>query len=192
MPQEEPGIVIDQILKHPLIVHVPLVLIPVAVLLTALDFARPRYGLRYVALALLCIGVAGAVLAAATGENAEHQAEQVMPTVASIRAAGGVPRAIAGGSLLETHAKLGELTRNVYALLLVTEAGLIVVTAPAFAGLRRGRAVPARLARLGRGLWLLAAVAGLALIVLTGHYGGSLVYNHGVGVARSGSMAFTP
>jgi len=179
--QKQEGRAFDQIWSHPLIVHIPLELISGAVLFAAIDFIRPRYGLRSVALALL---VSGVVLAAASGEAAQHQGEQLMPTVGALR--------VAGGSLLESHAKVGETTRNVYAVLLMLDGGLLFATEPAWARLRRGRSLPQRLAGFGRGFWLLAAVAGLALIVLTGHHEGTLVHNHGIGVARAGNLGRTP
>ncbi|MFN8569874.1 MAG: hypothetical protein U0Z44_20610 [Kouleothrix sp.] len=60
-----------------------------------------------------------------------------------------MPQAIAGGSLLETHAQLGEMTRNLYGLLLIVEAGLFVLTEPALARLRGARTLPAGIARTG-------------------------------------------
>ena len=174
----------DQAALHPLIVHAPLVLLPAAVLFTLLSFFFPKAGLRLAAILLLAGGVATAVLATETGEAAEHRAEQAMPELEDIQATGTVPQAIAGGSLLETHAQLGEMTRNLYGLLLIVEAGLFVLTEPALARLRGGRTLPAGIARIGRGVWTAAAIAGLAIVVLTGHYGGKMVYEHGVGTAR--------
>lgn len=169
---------------HPLIVHAPLVLIPAAVVFTLLSLFWSKGGLRIAAALLLAAGVATAVLATETGEAAEHRAEQMMPELEDISDPGSVPQAVAEGSLLETHAQLGEMTRNIYGLLLLIEGGLLFLTEPMFARLRGGRSLPAGVARLTRGLWTTAAVAGLALVVLTGHYGGKMVYDHGVGTTR--------
>ena len=108
---------------HPLIVHAPLVLIPAAVVFTLLSLLWAKGGLRLAAVLLLAAGVATAVLATETGEAAEHRAEQLMPDLEDIRDAGVVPQAVAEGSLLETHAQLGEMTRNIYGLLLLIEGG---------------------------------------------------------------------
>lgn len=169
---------------HPLIVHAPLVLIPAAVVFTLLSLLWAKGGLRLAAVLLLAAGVATAVLATETGEAAEHRAEQLMPDLEDIRDAGVVPQAVAEGSLLETHAQLGEMTRNIYGLLLLIEGGLFVLTEPMFARLRGGRSLPVSLARISRGIWAAAAVAGLVVVVLTGHYGGKMVYDHGVGITR--------
>lgn len=169
---------------HPLIVHAPLVLIPVAILFELLHLLVPKAGLRIAAVLLLAGGVAGAVMATETGESAEHRAEQVTPSAEDIAVPGFVPQTVAEGNLLETHAKLGELTRNLYGLLLLVEAGLLAASAPALARLRGGWSLSGAVARVTRGAWMLVAVAGLAVVVLTGHYGGTLVYSHAVGVPQ--------
>lgn len=179
---KERNLVPDTIWSHPMLVHVPLVLIPVAVVFALVDLARPRHRLRIVALALLLGGVGGAVLAASTGEEAQQKAEAAAPAVDRIMVGGQVPRTLGNGALLKTHAQLGELTRNLYGALLFVEAGFIFAVTPAFARFRRGWTLSPRVERVGRRAWMAVAVAGLAIVVLTGHYGGSLVYDHGVGV----------
>jgi uncharacterized membrane protein len=169
---------------HPLIVHAPLVLIPVAIVFQLLHMLMPKAGLRIAAILLLAAGVGGAILATETGESAEHRTEQVSPGADQITAAGVVPQTVAEGNLLETHAKLGELTRNLYVVLLLVEAGLLAATLPALARFRGDWSLSAGVARIARGAWMLVAVAGLAAVVLTGHYGGQLVYSHGVGIPK--------
>jgi uncharacterized membrane protein len=169
---------------HPLIVHAPLVLIPVAIVFQLLHVLVPKAGLRIAAILLLAGGVGGAILATETGESAEHRTEQVSPGAEDISVSGFVPQMMAEGNLLETHAKLGELTRNLYGLLLLVEAGLLAATLPAFARFRGGWSLSNGVARFARGAWMLVAVAGLAAVVLTGHYGGTLVYSHGVGIPK--------
>lgn len=169
---------------HPLIVHAPLVLIPVAILFELLHLFVPRAGLRLAAVLLLAGGVAGAILATETGESAEHRTEQVSPGADQISVPGFVPQTVAGGNLLKTHARLGELTRNLYGLLLLVEVGLLAASAPALARFRGGWSLSAGLARITHGAWMLVAVVGLAAVVLTGHYGGALVYNHAVGIPQ--------
>jgi uncharacterized membrane protein len=170
---------------HPLIVHAPLVLLPVAVLFSVLSLFFPRAGLRLTAILLLVGGVLGAILATETGEAAEEQAEDVTPAVKSISDAGRVPLAVADGNLLETHAQLGELTRNLYGLLLLVEGGVVLASTPVLARFRRGWTLPARTERITRWLWTLVAVAGMVVVVWTGHYGGKLVYEHAIGVTPS-------
>jgi uncharacterized membrane protein len=174
----------DLAAMHPLIVHAPLVLIPVAILFQFLHLLAPKAGLRIAAVLLLAGGVAGAILATETGESAEHRAEQILPEAEDITVSGFVPQAVAQGKLLKTHERLGDLTRNLYGLLLVVEAGLLAASAPALARFRGGWSLSAGVARIARGAWMLVAVAGLAAVVLTGHYGGTLVYSHAVGVPQ--------
>jgi uncharacterized membrane protein len=166
-----------------------LVLIPVAIVFQLLHLLVPKAGLRIAAVLLLAGGVGGAILATETGESAEHRTEQVSPGADKIMAAGVVPQAMAEGSLLETHAKLGELTRNLYGVLLLVEAGLLAATLPALARFRGGWSLSDVVARLARGAWMLAAVAGLAVVVLTGHYGGTLVYTYGVGIPKQAAVS---
>jgi uncharacterized membrane protein len=176
---------------HPLIVHAPLVLIPVAIVFQLLHLLVPKAGLRIAAILLLAGGVGGAILATETGESAEHRTEQVSPGADEITVAGVVPQAVAEGNLLETHAKLGELTRNLYGLLLLVEASLLAATLPALARFRGGWSLSAGVARIARGAWMVVAVAGLAVVVLTGHYGGTLVYSHGVGIPKQAAVPTT-
>jgi uncharacterized membrane protein len=174
----------DPAALHPLIVHAPLVLIPVAILFELLHLLVPKAGLRIAAVLLLAGGVAGAILATETGESAEHRAEQIMPEAEDITVPGFVPQTVAQGKLLKTHERLGDMTRNLYGLLLLVEAGLLAASAPALARFRGGWSLSAGVARIARGAWMLAAVVGLVVVVLTGHYGGTLVYSHAVGVPR--------
>jgi uncharacterized membrane protein len=173
----------DSASLHPLIVHAPLVLIPVAILFELLHLVVPKAGLRIAAVLLLAGGVAGAVLATETGTSAEQHAEQVAAD--QIPADGFVPQAVADGKLLETHARLGELTRNLYGTLLLVEGSLLMASAPALARFRRSWSLSARIERLLRGAWMSIAVVGLTVVVLTGHYGGLLVYDHAVGTVRA-------
>jgi uncharacterized membrane protein len=173
---------------HPLIVHAPLVLIPVAIVFQLLHLLVPKAGLRIAAILMLDGGVGGAILATETAESAEHRTDQVSPGAEDISVSGFVPQTMAEGNLLETHAKLGELTRNLYGFLLLVEAGLLATTLPALARFRRDWSLSAGVARIVRGTWMLVAIAGLAVVVLTGHYGGTLVYEHGVGIPKQAAV----
>lgn len=177
---------------HPLLVHVPLVLLPAAVAFMVLDMLRPGRGFRLTAVLLLIAGVGGATIAAASGEAAEHAARQALPRVRQIAVSGVVPSVLGQHSLLETHAALGELTRNLYGLLLLAEGGIIVLSAPVLARFRRGFTLPATWRRTARGVWVTVAVAGIVLVVFTGHYGGKLVYDHGVGTQNGPAAVQAP
>jgi uncharacterized membrane protein len=170
---------------HPLLVHAPLVLLPCAVLFRLLHTLLPKSGLRVAAILLLIGGVGLGLLAKESGEAAEHQAERASSAVEDITVAGAVPEFVAGGSLLETHAQLAEATVVVFSVLLLVEIGLFFLSAPFFARWRGNLGLSLGIQRIAGGLWLAVAIASLALVVLTGHYGGKLVYEHGVGVTPS-------
>ena len=74
-------------------------------------------------------------------------------------------RALYCGGSLSQHEWIGaELTRNIYALLLVIECGLVFFSEPFFERWRRGRTLPSGLNRGVCALWM----AGVA-VVLAGH-----------------------
>ncbi len=170
---------------HPLIVHAPLVLLPCAVLFRVLHAFFPKAGLRVAAILLLIGGVGLGMLAKESGEAAEHQAERVSGEIEDIQVTGSIPNLVADGSLLETHAELAETTVLVFGLLLLAEAGLFFLSEPWFARWRGKLALSGGLQRALGGIWMLVAVASIALVVLTGHYGGKLVYDHGIGTANA-------
>ena len=173
---------------HPIFVHVPLALLPAAVVLRIAHAVFPRAGLRIAAILLLLAGVGFGLLAKESGEAAEHRAEQASRSVEDIRVAGSIPQLVADGSLLETHAELAEMTVLIFGLLLAAEAALLFLSYPAFARWRGTFSLPLPAQRIAGGLWIALAVASLALVVLTGFYGGKLVYEHGVGVAQTSSQ----
>ena len=172
---------------HPIFVHLPLALLPAAVGLRIAHAVFPRAGLRIAAILLLLAGVGFGLLAKESGEAAEHRAEQASRRVEDIRVAGSIPQLVADGSLLETHAELAENTVLIFGLLLAAEAALLFLSYPAFARWRGTFSLPLPAQRIAGGLWIVLAVASLALVVLTGFYGGKLVYEHGVGVAQTSS-----
>lgn len=169
---------------HPIFVHIPLALLPAAVLFRVLHMFMPKAGLRIAAMLLLIGGVGFGVLAKESGEQAEHAAEKISE-VEDIPASGTIPQVFGEGSLLETHAGLAETTVIVFGLLLVAEAAMMVGTEPMFARFRGKFSLSQGLHRVLTGVWLLAAIAGIAIVVLTGFYGGKLVYDHGVGVTTT-------
>jgi uncharacterized membrane protein len=94
---------------HPLLVHIPVVLIPLVAIGALLVAIRPKWMARYGWLLLILSGVAmvGAILAAGSGEALE---EQVRETPA-----------------VERHAELGETARNVSILLFVVVAAVVIL-----------------------------------------------------------------
>ncbi len=163
---------------HAVTTHLPLVLLPLATLCALGGLLFPRTSLRMIAFGLLFIGFVGAVVAKETGEKAAGAARQENPAAHEIVLDSAIARTVADGNLMHTHAVFAEWTRNLYGGLFFVEAGLL-----AFHTGRISRwQLPKGLEYSLRGLWIIAALGGLALIVLTGHYGGLLVYEYGVGV----------
>jgi len=170
---------------HPIIVHAPLVLLPVAVVFGIADLIAPRAGLRLAALILLLFGAGGAFLATQTGEAAEHAAFSSGVNVHQITVGGAIPAAVGGGSLLETHQTLGDTTAYLYGFLFVVGAAVFFATSETTRRWRGSWTLAAPTARLIHGIWLTVATIGLIVVVLTGYYGGQLVYDHGVGVSTT-------
>jgi uncharacterized membrane protein len=170
---------------HPLVAHAPLVLLPVATLFAAFDFLVPASRLRLAALFLLALGFAGAFIAVQTGGPARHQDLLTIPGLRSIPASGLIPKLVGNGTLMGTHSALAQLTELLYGGLLAVELAMLFLTMPRFRAYSRGIALTCVQERVLRGVWIGIAVVGIGLVVLTGHYGGALVYDHGVGVQTS-------
>lgn len=99
---------------HPLMVHVPVVLIPLAALIAIAFAIRPawldRYGWGLVA--LTGIGAVGAILAAGSGEGLEEIFRSNGETI---------------GPALEDHAELGEIARNLSILFFFVVLAVVVL-----------------------------------------------------------------
>ncbi len=93
---------------HPLIVHVPVVLVPVALIAVIAYFvARPwRRPLAWIAGALSGVGALGAMLAAASGESLEERVKET--------------------SALEDHAELGETAQVLAVVFFIVVVALVV------------------------------------------------------------------
>lgn len=102
---------------HPFLVHIPIVLLPLAALGTVAIAARRSWyrAYRWIVLAIAAAGTLGAVLAASAGEELEGR----------ITAIEG-PQAAAGW---EHHAQLGEMARNAALVYLLLLAAFVVVPA---------------------------------------------------------------
>lgn len=158
---------------HPLLVHIPIVLLPLAAVGVVVMAIRPAWHERYrwVVLALGAAGTIGAVLAASAGERLESRIIAVEGRDAA--------------SSWERHAELGETARNVALLFLVLLACYVLIpwwlerraaatpvaspSALATPRLRWVRPVIAALAIVG-------AAASVVTVVRAGHTGSESVW----------------
>lgn len=153
---------------HPLFVHMPVVIIPLAGIIAVIFAFRPtwldRFGWGLVGLTGL--GALGAVLAASSGEGLEELLEKNGEEITAA---------------LENHAEAGEMARNLAIVFFVIVLAVVVVRYLA----RKNAANPTGIARLGTskgGAILMAALiavsAGLATFTVAeaGHEGAELVW----------------
>lgn len=169
---------------HPVLVHFPIVLVLLGAAVSVVGVVINRWHLPWIAAALLALGTIGSFVAAETGEDAEGLAGPLSP---------------AADVLLEEHEEAAERTEAasaIAALLAVAAASCSAVLAWRKGG-GNGNGIVAKLQslagwgslpKLGLGLRAVAALAALTacyFIYETGHAGGKLVYEHGVGVKQS-------
>lgn len=141
---------------HPMLVHFPLALLPVALAAQAIALFKGqalfhRSCLSSTAVVLIVLAAAGAVIAAVFGDMALDRA-----------VASGVPL-----TSLETHEELGQLTAVLLSLLAVAEVWLYRKSSGSTA--------------INRGTWI-AGIIVLAFLLTTAWFGGQLVYELGVNV----------
>ncbi|MCX6971511.1 MAG: hypothetical protein NTV93_15335 [Verrucomicrobia bacterium] len=140
---------------HPAVVHFPIVLLLLGAPLAVVAVFVRCWNLPVLAAVVLVLGAAGAAVATWTGGEAAELAGELN---------GG------GEQVLDEHEEWGERARNagiVAALLAVTSAALFRKPVAA-------RAVGPAAA--------LAAIAAAFSVAQAGHYGGQVVYKHGVGI----------
>lgn len=145
---------------HPAVVHFPIALLIVGSGAAVVAVVVRRWHLPWLAALLLVFGAAGAVVAVGTGEEEEEMVET---------------NSAAAEQVLDEHEEWGKTTRN-----LALAAALFAVAA----------AFTTKVRVAGIGLSLVAAVLAVAsayCVALTGHYGGELVYRHGVGINTVGA-----
>lgn len=144
---------------HPAIVHFPIVLILLGTLAAIAAVVSPRSAISRISAIVWCLAVAGALAATWTGDEDEDRAERAGSKAEQI---------------LEEHEEWGERSRNA-AIIAALGAG----TAAAFLK---------RFPRFSRGAAAITAAVSLAAswsVIKAGHYGGLLVYGHGVGVNQN-------
>jgi uncharacterized membrane protein len=146
---------------HPAIVHFPVVLILLGAMVALLAMVLRRWHLPWLAAALLVTGAAGACAATWTGgQQAEMAGEISAPAELT----------------LDQHEEWGELTRN----MAIAAAILALLSASL-----------ARIPKATKGLGIATALAASATayaLAQTGHYGGQLVYKHGVGINTAAGL----
>ncbi len=148
---------------HPALVHFPIALILLGTLVAIAAIILRRWHLPAIAAGLLICGAAGAVAAAWSGGQAVEMVGELSP---------------AANEVLEFHEEWGERARtiSIIAAVLATAAAATV-----------------RIRILSMSLTVVTALValGAALCVASaGHFGGQLVYKHGVGVnVAAGSPA---
>lgn len=168
---------------HPMVVHFPIALLIVSVVLDFGGVLLRRAGLTTAATWCLVLGVPGAYAALFSGFLSERDVNQAL-----------------AGSLLHLHKVFAVATSVCFSLLLLLRLiWLLPHMLQWFGGvLPRSEALVVRLdgrlqgllpalyvkplPRLVVQLYLLASVVSVVLLALTGYLGGSMVYDHGIGL----------
>lgn len=140
---------------HPAVVHFPIVLLFLGAPLAVVAVFVRSWNLPVLAAVVLALGAGGALVATWTGGQAAELAGELKD---------GAEEA------LDEHEEWGERARNAGIV-----AALLAITSAAFSR----KPVAAR--ALGAAA-ALAAVAAAFSVAQAGHYGGQVVYKHGVGV----------
>lgn len=145
---------------HPAVVHFPIVFLLIGTVTALAAVFWKKWSLPYVTAGLLMLGAIGAVVAVNTGEADGEMAGE---------ASGGVD------ALLDEHENWAERTQ-VAAIV----AGVLAVAAAAVLRWPKVRRVTASVAAAG-------ALTASWCVFETGHRGGRLVYEHGLGVLAAGA-----
>jgi len=171
---------------HPLLVHLPVVLVPLTAAAAAVAVAvrRLRRILAPVVAAMALVALLGAVFAAGSGEALRES----LTTVDT--------------ALVDRHAELGETLRNLTALMLVAAVVFALAAVPDRLGLRDGSVVGRVVRRRGvlaGSAVALIVVAGLATAwaVRAGHTGAEAVWKdalstHGASLPSRAAAARVP
>lgn len=164
---------------HPLFVHLPVVLVPLAALglLAALVVPRWRHWALPVALAFAAIGTVGTYLAKESGESLEHRVEDTRGE----------------SDLLEEHTEMGDTLLPWVAVFAALLAGATVLDARGRRGAgaaEEGGAARSDLARLATPVLAVALIGGgLATwkVYEVGHSGARAAWQDTTGASSSGS-----
>lgn len=178
---------------HPVIVHFPIVFILIGAAAAGISVLLNRWHLPWFAAVLLSLGSLGAFVASETGETAEDAAGTLLAPAEA---------------LVESHEEWAERTQAVSA------AAAVLAVASALLGayaLRRqdgdnlsaandSLQTPPHTARLPlfaltltlRAVTAFAGLGACYCVYQTGHAGGKLVYEHGVGVKNAAAVAGAP
>lgn len=146
---------------HPAIVHFPIVLLLVGAPLAVLAVLIRKWHLPWLAAFVLTCGALGSFAATWTGDDEEEMVGEISQQADAI---------------LEEHEEWGERTRNVAILaaaLAIFAAALTKFPIPSFA--------------IGV-LCAIASIGAAVSVAQAGHYGGRLVYKHGVGVNTAAGL----
>ena len=151
---------------HPAIVHFPIVLLLLGAPIAIIAIFVRRWHLPWLAALVITAGAVGAIAATWTGNDEEEMVGEI-----SQRA----------DSILDEHEDWGERTRNVaiFAVVLaIIAAGLTKLPVPSIA--------------VGV-LCAITSIGAAVCVAQAGHYGGLLVYKHGVGInTAAGANASDP
>lgn len=143
---------------HPAIVHFPIVLIIVGTVAAIVTLCFPRAAFAWFSAVFLALAAAGAVAATWSGDEDGEKAEHA---------------GAAAKQVFEEHEEWGERARNA-AILAALAAGVAAVSLRRLPVFSRGVAALTGAVALGA-TWC---------VIEAGHYGGQLVYQHGVGVSH--------
>jgi len=146
---------------HPIVVHFPIALFITGLVMDVIGHLFQKETAKKIGLVLVVLGAVGALAAMVTGNFAEEQVEDRLSR--------------AGKQVLDRHEDLGKLTT--YLLLVVAAIRVLIATG----WLNRWRFV----AGAALAIYLIAGVIGLGTLIMTGYYGGELVYQYGAGVQLS-------
>lgn len=145
---------------HPAIVHFPIALVLAGALLAVVSVFRPGWVAPRFTAIILGLGALGAVAATWTGDEDEDRAENAGQKAEQV---------------LEEHEEWGERSRNMALL------GALAAVASA-----ASQKCSARVFRSASMLTAVISLGASCCVIEAGHYGGQLVYQHGVGVSQGG------
>lgn len=140
---------------HPALVHFPIALILLGTAVAVVSVFLRRWHLPWIAAGLMILGAGGAVAATWSGEEDQEMAGELNENVEGV---------------LDEHEEWGERARNSALVAAVLALGAALLSRSPVSG------------RIASVVALCAALVSSFCVVKAGHFGGELVYKHGVGV----------